>query len=147
MMEQLVRFQVPDHVGVAHESFDGSEIVVEYDSNFGGSVTIQGTAQLDPGKGFGDSLTLNVDGRQIRSNGHVFSDNGRHLGTVESIEAILRRDVAIELVTKHMRYDVDIGHGETIVQAWDSGIIERDGFMEGTVSVSLNHVENTEVEA
>ena len=139
---QLVRFDLPDHVSPVDETFAGHRVAVTYDSNFGGTVTAEGEATLDEGRYPSDWTTLVVDGRKVRSNGHVFSaESDRHLGTVESITAEAPHDEAVDLVASGMDHDVDRGEDETIVQGWDKGVMEQEGFMAGTMSVRLTHVE------
>lgn len=138
-----VRFELPDYVNAVDESFDGSEVTVEYDSNYNGrgeTVTVSGTAEL---VGVGDYYTntaLVVDGRHVQSNGHVFNSDGRRLGRVESVTVTVDEQTAIGLVTKHVNYDVDRGNGEIIVQTWDASVIEQDGFMAGTDEVRMERV-------
>ncbi len=89
-----------------------------------------------------DPSHLVVEGRKVQANRHVFSEQGRHLGTVESITVELDHPSAVELVTDSMDYDVDRNddYGITIVQGWDSAVIEEQGFIDGTMSVRLEHV-------
>lgn len=137
-----VRFELPRYVKNTSDELDGAEVSVTYDSNFGGAVTVDGTAGIDEGRWAGEWTTLNVDGRKVRSNGHVFSKNDRHLGTVESITVTLPHDVAVDLVTDDFGsdYDVDRHDEQTVIQAWDKGVIEQEGFMAGTTSITLKHV-------
>ena len=136
-----VKFSVPDWVSITEDAFDGAEVEVTYDSNFGGDVTLEGTAEIDPGRWPSDWTHLVVDGRKIRSNGHVFSvKSDRHLGTVEDFEAVIDHDEAVDLVADSSDHDVDVGSDETIIQGWDHGVIEERGWMEGTFSVRLKHV-------
>lgn len=138
-----VRFELPDHVSITSDEFDGRDVRLTYDSNYGGSVTIEGTAEIDTGRYPGDWTHLVVEGRKIRQNGHVFSDeDDRHLGTVESVTVTVPHDIAVELVTDGMSYDVDRNDdgGVTVVQGWDRGVMNEQGFMEGTMSISLPHL-------
>lgn len=139
-MSEKVRFEVPNYVKITGEAFDGAQVEVEYNSNFGGTVTVEGEAELDEGRYAQEWTTLNVDGRKIRSNGHVFSeDSDRHLGTVESVTAVLPRDTAVELVTENVDHDIDAGDERTIIQTWDTGVMEQEGWMAGTDSITLEH--------
>lgn len=139
-MSEQVKFEVPDYVKITREAFNGAKVEVEYDSNFGGTVTVEGEAELDEGRHAREWTTLNVDGRVIRSNGHVFSgEDGRHLGTVESVTAVLSRDTAVEMVTEHVDHDIDAGEERTIIQTWDKGVIDQEGWMAGTDSITLEH--------
>lgn len=135
-----VRFELPDYVSVISESFDGQHVEITYDSNFGGSVTVDGTAELEEGRWPSEWNTLNVGDRKVRSNGHVFNSDDRHLGTVESVTATVDKDKAIELVTKHVDYDIDTGEDEIIVQTWDKSVIEEQGFIDGTDEIRMIQV-------
>jgi len=138
-----VRFELPDYVKTTDEAFDGSEVSVEYDSNYNGrgkTATASGTAEL---VGVGDHFTntaLVVDGRRVQANGHVFNSDGRHLGTVESVTVTVDKEVAIELVTEHVDHDVDCGEEEIIVQTWDTSVMEQEGFMAGTDEIRMVRV-------
>lgn len=138
-----VRFELPDHVSITSGEFDGARVSITYDSNYGSSVTIEDTAELDTGRYPSDWTHLVVDGRKVRQNGHVFSgEDDRHLGTVESVEVTVPHDVAVELVADSMDHDIDRNDedGVTIIQGWDTGVMEEQGFLEGTMTVRLTHV-------
>ena len=136
-----VRFELPDYVNAVSEEFDAQRVEITYDSNFGGSVTVDGTAELDEGRYSQEWTTLNVAGRKIRSNGHVFSEaDDRHLGKVESITATIDKETAIEIVTEHVDHDIDCGEDEIIVQTWDKGVMEEQGFMAGTDEIRMVRV-------
>lgn len=137
-----VRFELPGHVSATNDELDGADVSVTYDSNFGGTVTVDGTAEIDEGRWSGEWTTLNVDGRKVRSNGHVFSENDRHLGTVETVTVTLPHDVAVEVITDDFGsdYDVDPHDEQTVIQAWDKGVMEQEGFVAGTTSITLKHV-------
>jgi hypothetical protein len=138
-----VRFELPDYVKATDEAFDDAEVTVEYDSNYNGrgeTATVSGKAEL---VGVGDHFTdtaLVVGGRHIQSNGHVFNNDGRHLGAVESVTATVNKEVAIELVTEHVDHDVDCGEEEIIVQTWDTSVMEQEGFMAGTDEIRMVRV-------
>lgn len=139
-MEEKVKFEVPDYVKITDEAFDGAEVEIEYDSNFGGTVTVEGEAELDEGRYAQEWTTLNVDGRKIRCNGHIFSaEDNRHLGTVESVTAVISRETAIDMVTENVDHDIDAGEDRTIIQTWDKGVIDQEGWMAGTDSITLEH--------
>jgi len=138
-----VRFKLPDYVKITDESFDGAKVTVEYDSNYNGrgdTVTVSGTAELSEGRHARQWTTLVVEGRYIRSNGHVFNSDDRHLGTVESVTATVDKDKAVELVTADVDYDIDTGEDEIIVQTWDKCVIEEQGFIAGTDEIRMECV-------
>lgn len=143
MQIQRVRFELPDHVSIVSDEFDGEQISITYDSNYGGTVTVDGTAEIDEGRYPSDWAHLVVDGRKFRSNGHVFSaEDDRHLGTVESVTVTAPHDVAVELITEQMDCDIDRKDEDnvTIIQGWDKGVIDQEGFMAGTIEVHLEHL-------
>lgn len=137
----LVRFELPDWVRPTESVFGGHPVKVEYNSNFGGTVTLEGIAEIRPGRWPSDWTHLVVDDRKIRSNGHVFSEKtDRHLGSVESVIAVAPYDDAVALVVDGSDHDVDRGPDETIIQGWDQGVIDTEGWEAGTFSVRLSHV-------
>lgn len=137
-----VKFSVPDWVSITNDVFDGAEVVVTYDSNFGGDVTLEGTAEIDGGRWPSDWTHLVVGERKIRSNGHVFgAESDRHVGKVTEATASMDRDDAIDIITKHTDHDIDAGPDATIIQGWDLGVIEQEGFMQGTFEVCLEHID------
>jgi len=138
-----VRFELPDYVKITDEAFDGAEVAVEYDSNYnsrGETVEVSGVGELSEGRHAREWTTLVVEGRHIRSNGHIFNGDGRHLGTVKSVTATVDEDVAVELVTEHVGHDVDCGDDEIIVQTWDTGVIDQEGFVAGTDEIRMVRV-------
>ena len=138
-----VRFELPDYVQAVDESFDGAEVSVEYDSNYNGrgeTVEVSGTAELSEGRHAREWDTLVVEGRHIRSNGHVFNSDGRHLGRDATVTATVDEQTAIELVTESVDHDVDRGDDEIIVQTWDTGVMEQEGFMAGTDEIRMEVV-------
>ena len=141
--QNAVRFKLPDYVSITDEAFDGAKVTVEYDSNYNGrgeTVTVSGRADLSEGRHAREWTTLVVEGRHIRSNGHVFNNDDRHLGTVESVTATVDKDKAVELVTAHVDYDIDAGKDEIIVQTWDKCVIEEQGFIAGTDEIRMECV-------
>jgi len=143
-MTEQVKVDLPAHVNLTDDRLNASEVSVEYDSNYNGhgeTVTVDGVAEV---VGKGDHFTntaLVVDGKRVGSNGHVFGSDGRHIGTDATVTATLERNDALDMVTAGHSYDVDDpGAGEIIVQAWDSSVIESQGFMAGTMSVSMERV-------
>ena len=143
-MTEQVKVELPAHVNLTDDRLDASDVSVEYDSNYNGrdeTVTAEGTAEV---VGKGDHFTdtaLVVDDKRVGSNGHVFGSDGRHIGTDATVTAILPRDDAIDMVAANQSYDVDDpGAGEIIIQAWDSSVIESQGFMAGTMSVTMERV-------
>jgi hypothetical protein len=142
MTESLVRFTLPEYVSPAAAAFDGHPVDVEYDSNFnaaGETVRLGGHASFVHG-GPGQWDALVVDGRYIRSNGHVFSAEGRHLGMVETMTVTVPESAGIALVTDSVDSDVDRGEEAIIVQTWDSGMMDAQGFMAGTDEIRLERV-------
>ena len=139
---EAVRFKLPDYVNFVSEEFDGAEVELCYDSNYGGTVEVKAEAEVDEGDYLSDGTHLVVEGRKVRSNGHIFSEkDDRHVGTVESIAATLPKQAAIDLVTEHISHDIDDGGGdEIIVQTWDKSVIEEQGFMAGTDSICMERV-------
>ena len=138
-----VRFELPDYVSPVDAAFDGADVTVEYDSNYndhGDTVTVSGVAELSEGRHAREWDTLDVDGRRVRSNGHVFNGDGRHLGTVESVTVTVDAETAISLVTAHVDHDVDRGDDEIIVQTWDTGVMNQEGFMAGTDEIRMEVV-------
>jgi hypothetical protein len=138
-----VRFKLPDYVSITREEFDGADVTVEYDSNFNGhneTVTVQGEATLDEGCHAREWTTLNIDGKEIRCNGHVFSASERHLGTVESVTVTVDKETAVDMVTEDVEADVDDGGDEVIVQTWDNSVMDEQGFMAGTDEVRMKKV-------
>jgi len=143
-MTEQVKVTLPDHVSPIDSRLDGAHLTIEYDSNYNGrgeTVTASGTAEL---VGVDDHFTdtrLVVDGRRVSPSGHVFGSDGRHVGTDATLTVTVDRDDAIGMVTSGMSYDVDDpGAGEIVVQAWDNSVIESQGFMAGTLSVSMERV-------
>ena len=141
---EQVKVELPRHVNLTDDRLNGANVSVEYDSNYNGrgdTVTAEGAAEV---VGKGDHFTdtaLVVEGKRVGSNGHVFGSDGRHIGTDATVTATINRDDAIDMVTAGHSYDVDdAGAGEIIVQAWDSSVIESQGFMAGTMSVSMERV-------
>lgn len=142
-MVDTVKFQVPDHVSLTDDRLDGSEVRVEYRSNYtrGGPITVTGLSELSNRTMSGFDTELVVDGKRVGPNGHVFGEDGRHIGTDATVHAVLPLTEAIELVTDGHSYDIDdAGGDEVIVQAWDKSVMESEGFMEGTMSVIMRRV-------
>ena len=136
-----VRFELPDYVKRTADAFDGCTVTVEYDSNFGGTQTVEGVAEIEEGRWPSDFDHLVVGGRKIRGNDHVFSaKDDRHLGTLESITVEIDEQTAIEMATQHVDHDIDRGEDVTIIQTWDKCAIEEQGFMAGTDEIRLQHV-------
>lgn len=118
--DEMVTFDLPDYKNDTRDELDGCHVSVEYDSSFGGTQTVEGTAEktreLESGR-FRTYLT--VGDRKI-SGGRVFSDSdGRKVGTVESMTVEMEAEKAIEWVAKDWNgHDVDAHDGEIYVQFW-----------------------------
>ena len=120
--DELVTFELPDYKRETRDEMDGCEVRVEYDSSFGGTQTVEGTAEkvreLENGR---FRTYLNVGDRKI-SSGRVFSAaDGRKIGTVESVTVTMEADKAIEWVAKDWNgHDVDTtpDRDEIYVQFW-----------------------------
>jgi len=145
MREDKVRFELPENVNYTDDRLDSAKVVVEYDSKFNGrgeTVTVEDTAEIIGRGDYFTDIALLVDGRRVGPNGHVFGSDGRHIGEDATVTATVERDDAIDMVTKGMSFDVDDpGLDEVIVQAWDQSVIESQGFMAGTMSVSMERVQ------
>ena len=117
---ELVTFELPDYKRETRDEVDRCEVSVEYDSSFGGTQTVEGTAEkireLENGR---FRTYLKVDDRKI-SSGRVFSDtSGRKVGTVESVTVTMEAEKAIEWVAKDWNgHDVDAHDDEIYVQFW-----------------------------
>jgi hypothetical protein len=143
-MTEQVKLTLPEYVNFTDERLDGARVTVEYDSNFNGrgeTVTAVGVAKI---VGKGDYFTdtaLVVDGKHVGPNGHVFGSDDRHIGTDATVTATISRDDAIDMVVANQSYDVDDpGAGEIIVQTWDEGVMEEQGFMAGTDEIRMERV-------
>ena len=121
---ELVTFELPEYKRETRDEVGGCEVSVEYDSSFGGTQTVEGTAEkvreLENGR---FRTYLKVDDRKI-SSGRVFSaTSGRKVGAVESITVTMEADKAIEWVAKDWNgHDVDAHDGEIYVQFWSGGL-------------------------
>jgi len=136
-----VRFQLPSYVKNTAAAFDGCTVTVEYDSNYGGTQTVEGVAEIQEGRWPSDFDHLVVDGRKVRSNGHVFSaEDDRHLGTVESITVEIDEQTAIDMATQSIEHDIDRGNDVTIIQTWDKSVMEQEGHIAGTGEIRLAHI-------
>jgi len=116
----LVRFELPDYKRATHDNMEGCEVTVEYDSSFGGTQTVEGTAELIREWEHGRRRKyLVVDDRKIQV-GRVFSQaDGRKLGSVESVTVTMDADTAVEWVAKDWNgHDVDANDDEVYVQFW-----------------------------
>jgi len=117
---EMVTFELPEYKRATRDELNGCEVRVEYDSNFGGTQTVEGTAEkvreLESGR---FRTYLVVDDRKI-SGGRVFSAaDGRELGTVEFVTVTMVADKAIEWVVKDWDgHDVDAHDDEIYVQFW-----------------------------
>jgi len=117
-----VRFELPDYKKDTREELDGCKVEVEYNSNFGGTQTVEGTAEQTQELEGGRFRTyLKVGDRKVDS-GRVFSTvDGRKIGTVESITVTMTADKAIDWVAKDWNgHDVDTTpeRDEIYVQFW-----------------------------
>jgi len=124
---ELVTFDLPEYKRETDEVLDGQNLVVEYDSNFGGTQTLEGEAELVREWENGRRVRYMVVGNRKIQNGHVYSGNdGRRLGTVNNVQATLPADVAIEWVAKEWNgHDVDRHDDEIYVQFWSGGLNEE----------------------
>lgn len=141
-----VRFELPDYVRPTRDEFDGADVKIEYDSNFNGfndTVTIAGEAEIQESQGINTSTRLVVDDRHIKSNGHVFSPNDRHLGPLKSITVTIDKQDGIEIVTTGVQADVDDHGNQIVIQTWDRSVIHEQGFIAGTDEVCMEIIQNT----
>jgi len=141
--DNKVRFELPNYVKITDEQFDGSAVTVEYDSNYNGhgkTVEVSDVAEISEARYAREWETLVVDGKHVRSNGHVFNSDGRHLGTVESVTVTVDAEVAVDLVTQNVDHDIDCGDEAIIIQTWDASVMEQDGFMAGTEEIRMERV-------
>ena len=139
---EQVKVTLPDSAQFVDERLDGCEVSVEYDSNYSdGTVLVEETAEYDKADAWGDGHTsLNVGDRQI-TNRHVFNMDGRHIGTDPVVTVVMDRDDAIDIITADLQYEVDDAGGDEIyVQAWDGCVIEEQGFIAGTLDVTMKRV-------
>jgi hypothetical protein len=119
---ELVTFELPEYKRETRDEVDGCEVSVEYDSSFGGTQTVEGTAEkvreLENGR---FRTYLKISDRKI-SSGRVFSaTSGRKVGAVESVTVTMESDKAIEWVAKDWNgHDVDTTpeRDEIYVQFW-----------------------------
>ena len=140
--EEQVKVTLPNSARFVDKRLDSCEVSVEYDSNYSdGMVTVEGIAEYEKSDVWGDRHTsLNVGNRQI-TNGHVFNNDGRHIGTAPVVTVVMDRKDAIDIITADMQYEVDdTGESEIYVQAWDGCVIEEQGFMDGTLDVTMKRV-------
>ena len=141
-MEEKVKVTLPESAAIVDKRLDGANVSVEYDSNYSdGTVTVEGAAEyFVPGMWDDGYSSLRVGNRQI-TNGDVFNEDGRHIGTNPVVTAVMDRDAAIELITEDLSFEVDDpGDGEIYVQAWDGCVIKEQGFMAGTLDVTMERV-------
>jgi len=128
MEAQQVGFELPEYKSATSKVMDGREVSVEYDSSFGGTQTVAGTAEIvREYAGSGRFRRYLVVGDRKVSNGRVYSAaDGRKVGTVESVTVTMDSDEAIAWVAKDWSgHDVDTHDDEIYVQFW-SGQLHDD---------------------
>jgi len=118
--DQTVTFDLPEYKNETGGELDGCMVRVEYNSSFGGTQTVEGTAEKIQEWDKGRRRTyLKVGDRKI-SSGRVLSVvDGRKIGKVESITVTMQSENAIEWIAKDWNaHDVDTHDDEIYVQFW-----------------------------
>jgi len=117
---EMVTFDLPEYKRETHENMDGCTVTVKYDSSFGGTQTVEGTAEIVREWENGRRRRYIVVGDRKISSGYVFSAaDGRQVGRVNSITVTMEAETAIEWVAKEWTgHDVDRHDDEIYVQFW-----------------------------
>jgi sporulation protein YlmC with PRC-barrel domain len=124
-MEQIkVTLSVDEFKQMHREAIEGAEVVLEYNSSFGGSQGVTGELTYNH-DAFGRS-TWQVGDREIANSRVLSANDGRKVGTVESIQLTLNRETAINELTRHYNgHDIDDHGDQVVVQMWNGCDFDR----------------------
>jgi len=125
MMEQIkVTLTVDEFKQMRRDAVEGTNVVLEYDSSFGDSQKVTGELTYNH-DAFGRS-TWQVGNREIANNRVLSANDGRKVGTVESIQLTLDRETAINELTRHYNgHDIDDHGDQVVVQMWNGYEFDR----------------------